>query len=116
MREMKIGAALIVFVLALSAFGADVAGKWKATVEGPNGSMDITFDLKVDGGKVTGKAIGETGEMPITDGTIDGDKISFTVESDQLKVVHKGIVAGNEMKLKVEMGDNTMEMVAKKIT
>jgi hypothetical protein len=112
---MRIGAALVAFALALAAFGTDVAGKWKASIDGPNGAMEITFDLKVDGAKVTGKAISETGEVPITEGTLDGDKICFTVESDQVKVVHKGTIAGNEMRLKVEMGDNTTEVVAKKV-
>ena len=112
---MRISTILMTLTLALSAFAADVAGKWKATMEGPNGSMQITFDLKVDGKKITGKAIGDMGEMQITEGTIDGDNISFTVQTDQFKVVHKGTVSGNEMKLKVEMGDNSMEMVAKRV-
>jgi hypothetical protein len=112
---MRISTILITLTLAVSAFAADVAGKWKANVEGPNGSMQITFDLKVDGKKITGKAISDMGEMPITDGTIDGDNISFTVETDQFKVVHKGTVSGNEMKLKVDMGDNSTEIVAKRI-
>ena len=112
---MRITVILMTLTLAVSAFAADVAGKWKATMEGPNGSMQITFDLKVDGKKITGKAIGDMGEMQITEGTIDGDNISFTVQTDQFKVVHKGTVSGNEMKLKVEMGDNSMEMVAKRV-
>ena len=112
---MRIATLLMTLVMAAAAFAADIAGKWKATVEGPNGSMEITFDFKVDGNKISGKAISEMGEMPITEGTIDGDKISFTVETDQFKVVHKGTVSGDEMKLKVEVGDNTMDVVAKRV-
>ena len=112
---MRITAVILMLTMALSAFAADVAGKWKATMEGPNGSMQLTFDLKVEGKKITGKAIGDMGEMQITDGTIDGDRISFAIETDQMKVVHKGTVSGDEMKLKVEMGDNSMEMVAKRV-
>ncbi|QOY90538.1 hypothetical protein [Paludibaculum fermentans] len=112
---MRITAVILMLTMAVSAFAADVAGKWKATMEGPNGSMQLTFDLKVDGNKITGKASGEMGEMKITDGTIDGDRISFAIETDQMKVVHKGTVSGDEMKLKVEVGDNSMEMVAKRV-
>ncbi|MGJ5816453.1 hypothetical protein [Paludibaculum fermentans] len=112
---MRIKAVILMLTMALSAFAADVAGKWKATMEGPNGSMQLTFDLKVDGNKITGKATGDMGEMKITDGTIDGDRISFAIETEQMKVVHKGTVSGDEMKLKVEVGDNSMEMVAKRV-
>lgn len=112
---MRIAAALVTMVLAVSAFAADVTGKWKASFEGPNGAMEITFDLKVDGDKVTGTASGPMGDQPITEGKTDGDNITFTVETDQFKVVHKGTVSGDEMKLKVEIGDQTMDMVAKRI-
>jgi hypothetical protein len=37
------------------------------------------------------------------------------VGGDDFKVVHKGKVSGDEMKLKVEMGERTFEMTAKKI-
>lgn len=112
---MRIAPVIMTIAMAVAAFAADVTGKWKATTEGPNGSMEITFDLKVEGNKITGKAISEMGEMSITDGTIDGDNFRFTVETDQFKVVHKGTVSGNEMRLKVDMGDNSVEMVAKRI-
>ena len=38
----------------LAAMAADVAGEWKATAEGPNGAMERTLSLKVDGTKLTG--------------------------------------------------------------
>src|SRR5690349_12924480 len=46
--------------LALSVFaasGADSSGNWKATAEGPNGTMERTFTFKQDGSKVTGKTV-----------------------------------------------------------
>lgn len=52
--------------LAVSAFAADVTGKWKATGEGPNGSIDIEFNFEKDGEKLTGTAAGgPMGKMPI---------------------------------------------------
>lgn len=112
---MKLLAVFATLMLAVAAFAADVTGKWKATSEGPNGQMDIVFDLKADGNKLTGTATTPMGEMPISEGTVDGDNITFTVAADQFKVVHKGTVSGDEMKLKVEMGDQTMEMTAKRV-
>jgi hypothetical protein len=77
--------------------------------------MELIFNLKAEGKTVTGTSTSPMGESPISDGTIDGDNISFTVATDQFKVVHKGTVSGNEMKLKVEIGDQTIEMTAKRL-
>ena len=109
---MRIAAALMTLLLTVSAFAADATGKWKASMEGPNGQMELTFNLKAEGGKLTGTM----GELPISDGKVDGDNVQFTVETDQFKVVHKGTISGNDMKLKVEIGDQTMEMTAKRAT
>jgi hypothetical protein len=107
--------ALLALVMGAVAMAEDVTGVWKASMQGPDGqSMEITFNLKADGAKVTGTAATPMGEMPITEGKVDGDKIEFTVATDQFKVVHKGTFTGDTMKLTVDMGDQKMEMTAKR--
>jgi hypothetical protein len=107
--------ALLVLVMGAVAMAADVTGAWKASMQGPDGqSMELTFNFKADGAKLTGTVTSPMGEMPISEGKIDGDKIEFTVETDQFKVVHKGTVSGDTMKLTVDMGGQTMEMTAKR--
>jgi hypothetical protein len=53
-------------VLALPALAADVAGKWTTEFDSQIGKQKYTFDLKVDGETVTGKAhferAGQTGD------------------------------------------------------
>jgi hypothetical protein len=89
-----------------SAFAADVAGKWTATVPGGRGQAEstITFVLKVDGEKLTG-TINNTqapGDIQITDGKVTGDDVSFSLMRDiggtQTKVVWKGKITGDEIK------------------
>ena len=48
---------LVLFATALTVFAADVTGNWRATAEGPNGSMERTFTLKADGAKLTGETV-----------------------------------------------------------
>ena len=116
-RNMKLRTAILALCLAVSAFGADVTGKWKASAQSPDGQeMQIVFNLKLDGSKVTGTVQGPMGETAISEGKLDGDAISFNVEMNDMKIVHKGTVSGDEMKLKVEIGDQTMEMTAKRAT
>jgi len=93
---------------ALSAFAADVAGTWKATAEGPNGSMERTFVFKVDGDKLTGETTSSmVGKSTITDGKVDGDSISFTItvkfQDNELKLNYKGKVTGTEIHFTAQM-------------
>jgi hypothetical protein len=108
---------LLVLLLfaALTAFGADVAGKWKATFQGQDGPRDVIFVFQVHDGKISGTATGPNGEAPITEGTVDGDKISFTVTTDNFKAVLTGTITGDEMKLSAAVGERTIEIPAKRV-
>jgi len=110
---------LVIFVLAASA--ADVSGTWKAAIETPNGAMETTFQFKVDGNKLTGSTSNQfMGDMPISDGKIEGDDLSFTVNAsfngNDVKLNYKGKVSGDQMKLTLEIPgrDRTIEMTAKR--
>jgi hypothetical protein len=105
--------ALVLFAT-LSAFGADVAGKWKATFEGQNGTREVIFTFQVSEGKLTGTAAGQQGDAPVT-GSVDGDKITFTVERDQFKAVFTGTVSGDEMKLSGTIGERTFDLPARRV-
>lgn len=107
---------------AVAAMGADVTGNWKATAEGPMGSMERTFTLKQVGTKVTGETVSSMfGKSEILDGKVEGDTLSFTIvvkfEDNEMKVNYKGKVGEKEMKLTAEvpMGDQKIEWVAKRV-
>src|SRR5271157_4530597 len=93
---------LALMVCAVAASAADIAGTWKATAEGPNGSMERTFVFKVDGNKLTGETTSTMlGKSTITDGKVDGDNLSFTITADlqgtELKLNYKGKVSGADL-------------------
>jgi hypothetical protein len=112
---MKLAAVLtlIVLILAAPVFAADVTGKWKATMA--EAGMELIFTFKADGGTLTGTVSGQMGEFPISEGKVDGNNISFTVATDQMKVLHKGVVSGDEIKMTGQMGDQNFEMTAKRM-
>jgi hypothetical protein len=114
---------VLVALFALTASAADITGTWKASLETQNGTFESTFVFKVDGAKLTGTVSSQQGgEMPIAEGKIDGDNISFVVSREYngnaFKMNYKGKVTGNEMKLTIEIpnSDRTFEMTAKKTT
>ncbi|MBM3782892.1 MAG: hypothetical protein FJW30_00965 [Acidobacteria bacterium] len=106
---------------ALAAFAADVDGKWVATVSTSNGDFQVTYSLKADGETLKGTASSQMGETDLKEGKINGNEVSWVMimerQGNQLRIVHKGTISGNEMKLKVVpegAEDRTMEFVAKK--
>ena len=114
------------FVLAatLVAQAADITGKWTAQVPGRDGqTREQTFTFKVEGEKLTGTTTGRGGDVAITDGTIKGDAIAFSVVmnmgGNDIKILYKGTSAGEEIKMtrQCEGGDQPpAEFVAKKAT
>ena len=107
--------ALLALVMGAVAMAADVTGVWKASMQGPDGqSMELTFNLTAEGKTLTGTATSPMGDLPISDGKVDGDKVEFTVATDQFKILHKGTFSGDTMKLTVDINGQSMEMTAKR--
>jgi hypothetical protein len=120
----------LTLVAAFSLLAADVTGKWVAEQPGRNGGppRQSTFMLKADGMKLTGTMTGGGGRggaptpIEISDGKIDGDKVSFTVKRETqngpMETKYSGTVAGDELKLKFTMqgpdGPTDRELSAKR--
>ena len=107
-------------LLSASALAADVTGNWKATAEGPNGTMERTFSLKAEGSKLTGETVSSLfGKSTLSDGKIDGDALSFTInvkiQDNEMKLDYKGkVISANEIKFTVVANGNTIEWNAKR--
>ncbi len=76
-----LGAALVACLVAgpLQAQDVEIAGKWETTRETPRGTMTSTFTFQVDGDKLTGTIGSQMGDTEISEGTVDGNKITFKV-------------------------------------
>lgn len=88
-------------------FAADITGKWTG---GSDGGPQWVFNFKSDGSKVTGTMAGSDGkERPIKEGKLEGDAISFSVDSEwqgePVKLVVTGKVSGDEMHLRIDRED-----------
>jgi hypothetical protein len=100
---------LVFFVGAVTSVlvAADISGKWVGKGEqGP----EWVFNFKADGSKVTGTMQGADGkERPINDGKLEGDTLSFSVNSEwqgqAIKLVMKGKVSGEKIELRVDTED-----------
>ncbi len=113
---------IVLALFTAAAFAADIDGTWKATAEGPNGSMERTFVFKADGSKLTGETTSSLfGKSTIADGKIEGDSLSFILrikyQDNEMKVHYKGKINGKEIKLTAEIPDagRTIEWLARKV-
>jgi hypothetical protein len=119
--------ALAAFALAVAGVaGAEdnFAGKWKGEFDSQIGLQKYTFDLKVDGTNVTGKAIGGremgTNEVVITEGTVGTNGIFFVeplkLQDNELRIEYTGRISGDEIKFHRKVGDVAEEdFVAKRV-
>ena len=119
---------LAAFALALAVSGLaqnNINGKWKSQFDSQLGTQKYTFELKMDGANLVGKAVGEredaTNDVAITNGKVDGDKISFAepvkIQDNDVVVEYSGTIAGDELKLHRKVGDFAeYDIVAKRVT
>ena len=121
-RTLFLSACLVLAAISV-AWASDLNGKWVAQVQGQNGqTRETTFNFKVEGSKLTGTVSGRQGDNPISDGTVKGDDVSFTVvanfNGNEIKLLYKGKVSGDDLKLSRtrEGGDQpAQEFTAKRV-
>lgn len=94
-------------VVAALLAAADVSGKWKGAL----GERDTVLMLKSEGDAISGTMLGAEGKEHSLKGKIDGNRISFTVDSEwqgnPVKLVANGTVEGDEMKLNIGTEDGS---------
>lgn len=110
MKRILVVSVIVLSVVWAPVFAADIAGKWTSEFDSPIGRQRYVYDFKVDGTTLTGTATqSERGTTDIKEGKINGDDISFvelvTVEGNELRIEHKGKVAGDEIRLRRKVGN-----------
>lgn len=117
---MRVRALMLgIVLLATPAAAADVDGRWTGSLETPMGVVPVTFVFKAEGERLTGHMLGMEGmEIQITNGKIEGDKISYQVNIDlggmPLELMYKGVVTSAEIKLDMEVFGMPFAFVVKK--
>jgi hypothetical protein len=109
------------FLLTVSAFAADVDGKWSGTIHTDMGDFPVAFTLKADGATLTGTTMGPDGaDVMIKEGKVDGANISFTVTFDfggmPFTLTYKGVVSKDSIKFTVDAAGMPMELTVNKAT
>ncbi|MDK1023153.1 MAG: hypothetical protein QGD92_02855 [Gammaproteobacteria bacterium] len=56
------------------------SGTWNITTNSPMGSQDGTLSLTEEGSSLTGKMSGPQGDIDITEGTVDGNNLTWKAQ------------------------------------
>jgi hypothetical protein len=103
---------------------ADISGKWTTEFDSQVGLQKYTFEFKVAGANLTGKAIsniaGADAASDIVEGKIDGNAVTFaenlSYQGMDLRIEYKGTVAGDEIKFsRTVSGQEGETFVAKRV-
>jgi enterochelin esterase-like enzyme len=101
----------------------DVTGTWKAEFDTPRGLQKYTFTLKQNGASLTGKVSaevsGETREVDLEGGKIEGNTVTFVepldFQGNVLRITYTGEISAGEIKFTRQVGDfSTTEAAAKR--
>lgn len=93
------------------AFAADITGRWVGKIATPNGEWELVYDFQVNGEALTGALSTPNGELPISDGKVVGDAISFTMTFGDNPVPYQGTVNGDTIVLKSNWGGQERELI-----
>jgi hypothetical protein len=125
MKPRLLTSCLLVLCSVLSASAASITGRWRAEFDTAIGVQTYVFEFKVDGEKLTGKAVGERdgekAEVAITEGRVQGQTLAFVEQLNfkgmDLRISYEGRQVGpNELRLTRHVGDvATEELIAKRL-
>lgn len=63
-------------------------GTWKASVDTPNGTMEITYNFDVEEDTLTGTVVTGMGTNEILNGMVDGETFSFDTKFNNMTISH----------------------------
>jgi hypothetical protein len=117
--KIKSLALALLLVVAAPAFAADVDGKWVGTLSTPGGDVPLSYTFKADGTTLTGSTSAPDGSaIPLKNGKIDGNKISFSLDVDfgqgPTTFNYTGVVSPTAVKLQTSFMDQAIEFDLKK--
>jgi len=89
-------ALILMPLLALAADASNISGTWTASFDTQIGKQDYTYTFVVKGSQLTGRAKSANGDTEISDGKVDGNKVSFvenlSFQGMPLRIVYSGTI------------------------
>ena len=124
MKKLVLTVLMGVFAFTLS-HAQGISGKWETTLEGPQGSIELTFTYKVDGTTLTGSVSSPMGgDEEIKNGKVNGNEFTYEVNMMDNTMKYSGKLEKDVIKLNMKFpegmggpggGEGPGEMTLKKV-
>ena len=113
------GLAVALLLVTAPAFAADIDGKCTGSLATDNGPVELSYVFKADGKTLSGSTMGPDGSsIALKNGTINGDKITFSIEVDfgggPTTFMYTGVMTPAEIKLHTEFMGMPIDFTLKK--
>ena len=92
-----IGFLFIVSLLVAS----EIDGKWKGTLQGPNGNFDVFYTFKVVDDSLIGNVQTQWGTRDFFNGEVDSTSFSFDTEWNGMNMYHHCTMQGDSILMKM---------------
>ena len=111
MTRHQWGIVAILTLLTVPVAAQSVAGKWKADIDTPGfGVVPTAFEFKITGNTLTGTFSNSFIPMPIpiSDGTVKGNLVSFKLKLETVTLAYKGPLKGDRLTLTTTVVEGTL--------
>ena len=115
-KVFSITTLLVCFAFVGWAVIADLSGKWTGSIKTPDGNQfPLTYIFKVDGNTLTGAVQSPQGELPITEGKINGNEFSFKLDLNGMPIVNTGKYYVDSVGIDAEVNGTKLHTVLKRV-
>lgn len=98
-------------LLVVPAAAQDVSGDWEFSFQGPQGPATIPVTFTQEGAEVTGSAMMQGNEVVVSDGMLEGDKLTFAFhlefDGQTFSLTFSATVDGDTMEGMLAIADGT---------
>ena len=106
-RRILFASAVLCALFAGAALAADISGNWSGNLQTGDNPVPLTFAFKQAGEKLTGTVTHpQSPPLPLSEGKVVGDKVSFFVMAEMnggpTKFICEGTLKGEEITLNIK--------------
>jgi hypothetical protein len=95
-----------------------LVGDWVLTVSSPQGDLEVTLALKLDGDKIVGTCNSNLGGGEIKDGKVEGNKVTLPANLDiqgtAVPVTFNAVLEGTSLKGSIDSPQGSFDFTGKK--
>jgi hypothetical protein len=115
-KVFSIAALLVCFAFVSWVVITDLSGKWSGSIKTPDGNQfPLTYIFKVDGNTLTGAVQSPQGELPITEGKINGNDFSFKLDFNGMPIISTGKYYVDSVGIDAEVNGTKLHTVLKRV-